>query len=410
MPAERTAGSPGFRSSLLLLLVVVFINIAGFSLILPLLPFYGNALNASPVEITTLFAVYSLGNIFGEIYWGRMSDRVGRKRVLTVAVGCAALSYVAFAFAPNLILALLVRTTTGFFSGTLGVCQSYIADITEPEHRARNIGYFGAAFNSGFALGPAIGGLLARPELGLPGFRLPILTAAALAGAASLWAAFMLKESRPKGEARPLPNWSRALHFVGTHGLILRMFVIAFIGIAAFSSMEAVFGLWTEHNFGWSAHEVGLTFIAVGGAGAFVQIFLIGPLTRRFGEARVIVGGLTVLALSMLLQPVLRNPIAAVVLMSTLMAGHSLAFPNAGALVSRSTDPHEQGSVNGLLMACNALARIIAPPVYGFVYSALGPDAPYYLCTLMIGGAAIVGLQAVRVRDAELRIQEEKIA
>jgi MFS family permease len=92
------------------------------------------------------------------------------------------------------------------------------------------------------------------------------------------------------------------------------------------------------------------------------------------------------------------------------MAGHSLAFPNAGALVSRSTDPHEQGSVNGLLMACNALARIIAPPVYGFVYSALGPDAPYYLCTLMIGGAAIVGLQAVRVRDAELRIQEEKIA
>ncbi len=409
MPGNTAPSSAGFNVSLLLLLVVVFINIAGFSLILPLLPFYGSALHASPFEITTLFAVYSLGNIFGEIYWGRTSDRVGRKRVLAVAVGCAALSYVAFAFAPNLVLALLIRTLTGFFSGTMGVCQSYIADVTTPEHRARNIGYFGAAFNGGFALGPAIGGLLARPELGLPGFRLPILTAAGLAGGAALWATFILKESRPK-HSRPLPDWSKALHFVGTHSLIMRLFIIAFIGIAAFSSMEAVFGLWTAHNFGWSTHEVGLTFIAVGAAGALVQIFLIGPLTHRFGEARVIVGGLVVLGLSMMLQPILRTPVTAVILMSTLMAGHSLAFPNAGALVSRSTDPHEQGSVNGLLMAFNALSRIVAPPFYGFVYSAAGPDSPYYLCTLMIGGAIIVGLQAVRVRDKELRIQGEKIA
>jgi len=170
--------------------------------------------------------------------------------------------------------------------------------------------------------------------------------------------------------------------------------------------MEAVFGLWTEHNFGWSTHEVGLTFIGVGATGVFVQVFLIGPLTRRFGEARVIVSGLVVLAFGMVLQPIVRDPVAAVILMSSLMAGHSLAFPNAGALITRSIGPDVQGSVNGLLMASNALSRIVAPPFFGFVYSALGPDAPYYLCTVMIGAAILVALQAVRIRDAQLRTRE----
>jgi MFS family permease len=402
MPADAVP-PVSFRSSLLLLLVVVFINIAGFSLILPLLPFYGHELNASPFEVTTLFAAYSFGNIFGEIYWGRTSDRIGRKKVLTIAIGCAALSYVAFAFASTLWLALLIRVVSGFFSGTMGVCQSYIADVTRPEDRARSIGYFGASFNFGFAIGPAIGGLLARPELGLVGFRFPILVAAAFAGAACLWAAFVLKESRAHGDMRPLARWVEAFRFVATHPLLTRLFLIAFVGIAAFSSMEAVFGLWTEHNFGWSTHEVGLTFIGVGFTGVFVQVLLIGPLTRRFGEARIIVSGLLVLGLGMVLQPIVRDPVASVILMSSLMAGHSLAFPNAGALISRSTDRDAQGSVNGLLMATNALSRIVAPPFFGFIYSAAGPDAPYYLCTVMIGAAMIVALQAVRIREAQLR-------
>jgi MFS family permease len=402
MPAEAAAQAPRHSlNALLLLLVVVFINIAGFSLILPLLPFYAKEFSASPFEVTTLFAAYSFGNIFGEIYWGRLSDKIGRKRVLTIAIGCAALSYVAFAFAPTLWLALLIRIVSGFFSGTLGVCQSYIADVTAPEDRARNIGYFGASFNLGFATGPAIGGLLARPELGLAGFHLPILTAAAFAAAASLWAAFALRDSRGSGVVRPLPKWGEAMRFAGGNPLLPRLFLLAFIGIAAFSSMEAVFGLWTERNFGWSTREVGLTFIAVGAAGVFVQVLLIGPLVRRFGEARVIVAGLLVLSTSMVLQPVLRDPVAAVALMALLMAGHSLTFPNAGALVSRSTPGDMQGSVIGLQMSVNAFSRICAPPLFGLAYTAIGPDSPYFLCALMVGAAVIVALQVVRIRDVQ---------
>jgi MFS transporter, DHA1 family, tetracycline resistance protein len=400
MSAEAIHSSVPPRG-LLLLLVTVFINIAGFSLILPLLPFYGQAFDGSPFAIGCLFAAYSLGNIFGEIHWGRLSDRIGRRPVMILTMSCAALSYVAFAFAPNLAAALAIRVVSGFFSGTLGVAQGYIADITPPENRARTMGYFGAAFNLGFALGPALGGLLAVSDAGLAGFRPPILAAAALAGGAAVWAALVLKESRPKDRAmRAGPRWGDAFSFVGGHGLLVRLFTIAFVGIAAFASMEAVFGLWTEHNFGWTSHELGLAFLAIGGAGLTVQLLLLGPLVARFGEARVIVGGLSLLAIAMLLQPLTRVPGVAVALMGVLMIGHSLAFPNAGALVSRATPPASQGSVMGLMMASNALARILAPPFFGFVYDAINPDAPYYLCALMVGVAIIVALPLVRLREA----------
>lgn len=403
MQAEG-AGPP--IASLLLILVVVFINMAGFSLILPLLPFYGRELQATPFEITTLFAAYSLGNIFGEIWWGRMSDRHGRKRVLLATVSGAALTYVVFAFASTLGLALLVRIVNGFFGGTLGVCQSYIADVTRPEDRPKSMGYFGAALNSGIALGPAIGGLLARPELGLAGFRLPIFAAAGFSGISALWTALVLREAHVPAVARALPNWGQSFRFVGAHSLLIRLFALAFIGIGSFASMEAVFGLWTQHNFGWSTHEVGLTFIAVGTTGLLCQLVLIGPLARRYGEARVIVLGMLVLGISMLLQPVIRHPLASIVLMSTLMAGHSIAFPNVGALISRSTPPQTQGSVLGLQMATTAFSRIVAPPFFGLVYSLAGPDAPYYACACVMVAAVLIALQAVRIRDATLRNQQ----
>jgi MFS family permease len=385
-----------------LLLVMVFLNIAGFSLILPLLPFYGQAFAATPFAVACLFAAYSFGSVFGEIFWGRRSDAIGRKPVLIITTACAALSYVAFAFAPTLAIALIIRIISGFFSGTFGVVQGVIADITPPQERAKNMGYFGAAFNLGFATGPAIGGLLADTGAGLAGFHLPILAAAALAAGASLWAILALPETRPvDGAMRAPPRYSEAFIFVRGNPILLRLFIIAFCGIAAFASMEAVFGLWSERNFGWTAHEVGLTFLAVGGAGLLVQAFLIGPLVARFGEARVIVGGLCALIMAMVLIPLLHFPAASVMMMALLMVGHSLAFPNAGALVSRSTPPGQQGSVMGLNMASNALSRIVAPPFFGWLF-AMSADLPYYLCALMIAAMLPVAWSVVKLRDKEL--------
>jgi MFS family permease len=380
------------------LLVAVFINIAGFSLILPLLPFYGQVFGAGPFEVALLFAAYSFGNVFGEIHWGRQSDVWGRRKVLVVTTFLAGLSYLAFAYAPSLWAAIAIRVVSGFFSGTLSTAQGFIADVSVPERRAKTMGYFGAAFSLGFVFGPVLGGLFAGDEATAASFRLPIFIAGGLSLLASAWCFAVLRDAvPPKGKGAPLPAYSEAFRFVGGQPLLLRLLVISFAGIAMFASMEAIYGLWSEANFGWSAHDLGLAFIAIGGGGLFAQLVLIGPLAARYGEARVIVIGLACLALSMVLQPVIRLPVSGVLLMALLMIGHSLAFPSAGALLSRNTPPERQGSTMGLMMASNAVGRIVAPPLFGLIYEEVGHDAPWYVGAAMIGLVVLVALQAVRL-------------
>ena len=380
------------------LLVAVFINIAGFSLILPLLPFYGQVFDAGPEEIALLFAAYSFGNVFGEIHWGRQSDLWGRRKVLVVTTFFAALSYVAFAYAPGLWWAIGIRAVSGFFSGTLSVAQGFIADVSPPERRAKTMGYFGAAFSLGFAFGPVLGGVFAGQEVAAESFRLPIFIAGGLALLACLWCTAVLRDAvPPKGKGSPLPAYSEAFRFVGGQPLLLRLFTISFFGIAMFASMEAVYGLWSEANFGWSARDLGFAFLAIGGGGLTAQLLLIGPLVARYGEARGIVIGLLLLALSMLLQPLIRLPVSGVLLMGLLMTGHSLAFPAAGALISRNDPPDRQAGTIGLLIASNALGRIVVPPLFGVVYGYVAHDAPWYLGAALIGLVAVLALQTVKL-------------
>lgn len=382
------------------LLVAVFINIAGFSLILPLLPFYGQVFGAGPVEIALLFAAYSFGNVFGEIHWGRQSDVWGRRKVLAMTTFFAALSYAAFAFAPTLWAAIGIRVVSGFFSGTLSVAQGFIADVSPPERRAKTMGYFGAAFSLGFAFGPVLGGVFAGDTVAAASFRLPIFSAGGLSLLASLWCSAALRDViPPKGKGAPLPAYSEAFRFVGRQPLLLRLFAISFFGIALFASMEAIYGLWTEENFGWSANDLGFAFLAIGAGGLFAQLVLIGPLAARYGEARVIVIGLLLLSASMVLQPLIRLPISGVLLMGLLMTGHSLAFPSAGALLSRNIPPDRQGGTMGLLMASNAVGRIVAPPLFGLVYGRVGPDAPWYVGAATMSVVVLLALQAVRLSE-----------
>ena len=377
------------------LMFAVFVNIAGFSLILPLLPFYGKLFGAGAFEIALLFAAYSLGNVVGEIFWGRQSDKWGRRAVLVATTTGAALTYVAFAYAPGLWLAIAIRVFNGFFGGTLSVAQGFLADASPPDKRAKAMGLFGASFSLGFAFGPVIGGLLAGKGDALADFHAPILVAAGFCALTAVWSLLVLRDVRtPLGKAAPLPRYREALRYVATHPLLLRLFIISFFGIAAFASMEAIFGLWTKANFGWTAEQLGLAFIAIGAGGLIVQLFFLHPLVVRFGEGRVITAGLLALAASMLLQPVLREPYVAVVLMGSLMMGHSLAFPTSGALTSRTAPMERQGSVMGLLMASNAFGRIVAPPTFGLIYD-LGHDAPWYAGAVMIALVVPVALSVV---------------
>jgi MFS family permease len=378
------------------LMFAVFVNIAGFSLILPLLPFYGPLFGAGPFEVALLFAAYSLGNVFGEIFWGRQSDKWGRRMVLVVTTSGAALTYVAFAWAPGLWLAIAIRVVNGFFGGTLSVAQGFLSDASPPEKRAKAMGLFGASFSLGFAFGPVIGGLFAGSGGQLADFRLPILIAAGFSALTALWSLAVLRDVKPpKGKAAPLPRYREGVSYVRASPLLLRLFAVSFFGIAAFASMEAVYGLWTKANFGWTAEDLGFAFIAIGAGGLIVQLFLLHPLVKRFGEGRVITGGLCVLAASMLLQPILREPWSAVGLMGMLMVGHSLAFPTSGALTSRIAPVERTGAIMGLLMASNAFGRIIAPPAFGLIYQQAGHDTPWYAGAAMIALVVPFALQLI---------------
>jgi MFS family permease len=293
--------------------------------------------------------------------------------------------------------AILIRVVSGFFSGTLGVAQGFIADVSAPEKRAKTMGLFGAAFSLGLAFGPVIGGIFAGEEVAAASFRLPIGIAGGLALLASIWSLTILRDAvPPRGKGAPLPRYAEAFSFVRSQPVLLRLFIISFFGIAAFASMEAIYGLWSEENFGWSANDLGWAFLAIGAGGFIAQVFLLGPLVARFGEVRVIVMGLVILALSMLLQPIIRTPASGVLLMGLLMVGHSLAFPTSGALISRNTASERQGSTMGLLMASNAFSRIVAPPLFGAIYGSLAHDAPWFFGAAMIALVVVLALQLVR--------------
>src|ERR1700754_1500426 len=180
------------------LLGVMFVNLVGFGIVVPLLPFYAKSFQAPAWQMALIFSAYAAGAFFGEPFWGRISDRFGRKPILISTVCGNCLCYFALAFAPNIWVAFAVRFLGGLASGNGSVIQGYIADVTPVEERAGRMSMLSAAYNLGFIVGPALGGLLAHPSAGHAGLRLPLIVAASLAGICALGIALFVKESRER--------------------------------------------------------------------------------------------------------------------------------------------------------------------------------------------------------------------
>src|SRR5690606_28623269 len=199
----------------------------GFGLILPLLPFFGQSLEAAAWQITLMFSAYSLGQFFGEPFWGRLSDRIGRKPVLLITVGANAVGYLALAFAPNIWVAIAVRLFTGLGAGNISTVHGYVADVTPPQLRAGRMGLLGAAFGPGFIVGPGLGGLLVRPELGRLGYQLPIFASAALAALAAAAVVLFLRESRAAADpATPRAPFLAGVRDARRHPVIARVLLV----------------------------------------------------------------------------------------------------------------------------------------------------------------------------------------
>lgn len=403
--------------ALAVLFATVFINLVGFGLVVPLLPFFAQSLKAEAWQITLMFSAYSLGQFFAEPFWGRLSDRIGRKPVLLMTLIANALGYLMLAFVPNIWLAIAVRLFTGLGAGNISTVQGYVADVTPPEQRAGRMGLIGAAFGLGFIVGPGLGGLLTQPQLGRLGYQLPIFLAAALAAVAAVGVVVFLRESRAKADpAAPRPAFLAGLKDARDNAVVSRVLVVTLIYMAGFSAMESVFGLWSESRYQWGAREVGLSFMIVGIVSTLNQGFFAGRLARRFGESRVLATGMLLFGTSLVLQvlapvawfPATRLELGALtipvvqgwiipIVMAIGACGMSLAMPNISAMISRASPPDRQGAMLGLNMASSSVARIFGPMIAGALFSGLGHDWPFVIGALLTVPAALMAINAGRV-------------
>ena len=403
-------------SALAVLFSVVFINLVGFGLVVPLLPFFAATLDAHAWQITLMFSAYSLGQFFAEPFWGRLSDRIGRKPVLLLSLAAIAVGYLALAFAPDVWTAIAIRLFTGLGAGNISTVQGYVADVTPPEQRAGRMGMIGAAFGLGFIVGPGLGGLLTQPQLGHIGYQLPIFTASALAALAAIGVIVFLKESRAKADpAAPRPAFLSGLKAARDNDVVSRVLIVTLIYMAGFSAMESVFGLWAESRYSWGAREVGLSFMIVGIVSTLNQGFFAGKLARRFGESRVLAVGMLLFGSSLVLQvlapvawfPATRLELGALsipivqgwvipMVMALGACGMSMAMPNISAMISRASPPDRQGAMLGLNMASSSVARIFGPMIAGALFSGLGHDWPFLVGALLTIPAAVMAINAGR--------------
>ncbi len=376
------------------LLLIVFIDLVGFGVVIPLLPYYAIHFHATPFEVTAMMACYSFAQFFSSPILGRVSDRLGRRPVLLASLCCSVVSYIWLGFADALWMLFAARLLAGAGAGNIAAAQAYITDVTAPEARAKGMGMIGAAFGLGFTLGPALGGMLAGSDPGTADLARPAFAAALLSATALVLAAIILKESLP-ADLRGLANRPGrvALAKDAWRKPHLRaLILIYFLTTCAFAGLESTFALWAHSGFGWGPLQVGWLFFYVGVVLALVQGGLIGRLSRRFGEARLATYGAALLALGLVSLPFSTTLAAVLVGLGLLSVGLACFNPAVTSLVSLAASPEERGGILGVNQSGQSLARILGPLLAGLVYAAGGRDAPYYIGAMIM--IAVVAMAA----------------
>jgi DHA1 family tetracycline resistance protein-like MFS transporter len=381
------------------LFLIVFVDLVGFGLVIPLLPFYAVRFAASPQEVTALLAVYSLAQLVTAPLWGRLSDRVGRRPVLLASLAASTLAYLWLGGATALWMLFAARAFAGACAGNIAAAQAYIADVTGPEQRARGMGLIGAAFGLGFIIGPALGGLIAGNDPATADIETPAWIAAGLSMVALCGALLLLPESLPAGARDRTPGRSRigAVGDVLHRPVLSRLILVFFLVILAFAGMESTFALWAMGEFGWGPRQVGYVFAYVGILSAVLQGGLIGRLARRFGEERLLLCGLTLIGAGLLVMTLAHNLAVLVVAMTGLSLGMGLTQPSLNSLISRRAGGEEQGEVMGVSQSVASLSRVLGPFAAGFCFATFGRNAAFMWGAVLVAGALLLALKLPRL-------------
>lgn len=387
------------RSPLAVLFMVVFIDLLGFGIVLPMLPRYASTYQAGGWAIGALMGVFSLMQLVFMPFWGRLSDRIGRRPVLMIGLAGSVVSYTLFGVADSFALLMLSRIAAGIFGATIGTAQAYIADVTSDGERGRGMAVIGAAFGVGFAVGPSVGGF-SYEYLGpsAPGF-----VAAALSAVALVTAQVALPEP-PRHSAttrRGLVGGEGLRHALSTPTLPL-ILLLQFAATFAFSNFEGTLSLLTEIKWDYDIKENGQLFSYVGICLLVFQGGLVRRLMPRVGELNFTVLGCAVLTIGLASVGLANGTGTALIALAVAVLGFSMLTPSLSSLLSRRTPRELQGEVLGLGQSLLALARVLGPAVgnplmgiqhpEGAAMTALHPEWPYWLGAVLMAGCFLAAL------------------
>jgi DHA1 family tetracycline resistance protein-like MFS transporter len=359
------AGEKFFTKPLLIIFLTIFIDLLGFGMVIPLLPFFAQDFQATPLEIGLLISAYSWMQFFFAPVFGSVSDRVGRRPVLFFSIIGSGIGYMMIGLAGSLTMVFAGRILGGITGANLSTAQAYIADVTTRENRAKGMGLFGMAFGLGFIMGPALAGILSKF-----GHAVPFFVAAGLSFANAAMLYFILPESlKPgapvaarKGRFAELLDSVRDSRFAS---LTLQYFLL----VMAFSMMNTAFPLYTGFSFGYNAEQTGYVLAYVGLLAVIMQGMLLDRLSRRFGLTRLVIAGTFILLLSFLAVPyVSAESFGLVGLLlgaAGFAIGNGLSSPALTALASKTADEHEQGKALGMMQSAASLARAVSPMLTG---------------------------------------------
>ncbi len=395
--STTAAKQPG-KGVLGTLFLVVFIDLVGFGMVIPLLPFYAKQYEPSKWTFGLFMATYSLCQFLFAPILGRLSDRVGRRPVMLVSLAGAALGYALLGFAGTLPLLFLSRVIAGSAGGNISTAQAVIADTTTPETRAKGMGIIGAAFGLGFILGPFFGGVLYGISPAFPGFAASVTSLVAFG---MCWT--LLPETRVVGvkdRTRRAPFDVRALAHALGHphlGLCLVMF---FLTIFGFSNFEATFAQLLNLRFKLEPKNIGLIFAGIGVVAAIVQGGLIGRLQKAFGEARLVAAGMVIGGLALGSLSYLPSLLSTGLVLMCLAFGTGIINPSLSSLTSSFAEPDEVGGVLGIYQGLGSLGRILGPFV-GEVVFGIDYHWPYRVaCIATLSAAAFAFTLLARLRGS----------
>jgi MFS transporter, DHA1 family, tetracycline resistance protein len=377
------------KKMLFSVILVVFIDLLGFSLILPLLPYYAKSFGANGFVTGLLVASYAAMQLIGAPLLGRLSDRYGRRPILLVSIFGTFIGFLLLGFATTLWMLFASRLIDGITGGNISIAQAYISDVTDPKDRAKGLGLIGAAFGLGFIIGPVTGGVLSQW-----GYSIPAFAAAGLALVnlllVFLWLPESLTPERRAQMTEKQPSVSLAALLVAlkrpfSGSLLITRF---FFGLA-FAIFQSIFSLYALTKFNLTATQTGYILAYVGVISVFTQGYLVGQVTHRYREDILIMICVVVMAFGLLGWAVVPSVILLLIVMAPTGIAGGMLNTILTSTLTKAVATSEVGGIIGFSTSIESLTRVIAPALGGFLLATYGASAPGVVGALILGGLSV---------------------